>query len=54
MPPALLRCLPLALLAAAALWLRTHELDRRPMHADEANQGVKTGELVEAGRRASR
>lgn len=52
MPPALLRCLPLALLAAAALWLRTHELDRRPMHADEANQGVKTGELVEAGRYA--
>lgn len=52
MPPALLRCLPLALLAAAALWLRTHALDQRPMHADEANQGVKTGELVEAGRYA--
>ena len=52
MPPALLRCLPLALLAAAALWLRTHDLDQRPMHADEANQGVKTGELVEAGRYA--
>ncbi len=52
MPPALLRCLPLALLAAVALWLRTHDLARRPMHADEANQGVKTGELVEAGRYA--
>ena len=52
MPPALLRCLPLALLAALALWLRTHDLARRPMHADEANQGVKTGELVEAGRYA--
>jgi hypothetical protein len=39
-------------LAAAALWLRTHDLDQRPMHADEANQGVKTGELVEAGRYA--
>lgn len=52
MPPALPRCLPLALLAAVALWLRTHDLDRRPMHADEANQGVKTGELVEAGRYA--
>ncbi len=52
MPPALLRCLPLALLAAAALWLRTHDLALRPMHADEANQGVKTGELVEAGRYA--
>jgi uncharacterized protein (TIGR03663 family) len=51
-PSALLRCLPLALLAAAALWLRTHDLARRPMHADEANQGVKTGELVEAGRYA--
>lgn len=51
-PPAFLRCLPLALLAAAALWLRTHELARRPMHADEGNQGVKTGELVEAGRYA--
>ncbi|MFZ9745636.1 MAG: flippase activity-associated protein Agl23 [Opitutaceae bacterium] len=52
MPPALLRCLPLALLAAAAFWLRTDDLASRPMHADEANQGVKTGELVEAGRYA--
>lgn len=41
--------MPLALIAAVALWVRTHELDRRPMHADEANQAVKTGELLEAG-----
>lgn len=43
---------PLALIALAALWLRTHDLGRRPMHADEANQGVKTGELLESGRYA--
>jgi uncharacterized protein (TIGR03663 family) len=29
--------------------LRTCELSRRPMHADEANQAVKTGELLETG-----
>lgn len=46
------RWLPLALVALAALWLRTHDLDRRPMHADEANQAVKTGELLEHGRYA--
>jgi uncharacterized protein (TIGR03663 family) len=46
------RWLPLALVALAALWLRTHDLARRPMHADEANQAVKTGELVEHGRYA--
>ena len=40
---------PLALITLAALWLRIHDLGRRPMHADEANQGVKTGELLEAG-----
>jgi uncharacterized protein (TIGR03663 family) len=44
-----LRWLPLALVALTALWLRTHDLDRRPMHADEANQGVKTGHLLETG-----
>lgn len=49
MPPVLLRWLPLALIAVAAFWLRTHDLARRPMHADEANQAVKTGELLEAG-----
>ncbi len=46
------RWLPLALVAAAALWLRTHDLGRRPMHADEANQAVKFGELLEHGRYA--
>jgi uncharacterized protein (TIGR03663 family) len=46
------RWLPLALVALAALCLRTHELARRPMHADEANQAVKTGELLEHGRYA--
>ncbi len=38
------------MLAALALGLRTADLTRRPMHADEANQGVKTGELLEHGR----
>lgn len=44
-----LRWLLLVLIAGAALWLRTHELARRPMHADEANQAVKLGELIESG-----
>jgi uncharacterized protein (TIGR03663 family) len=43
------RWLPLALVALAAFWLRTDDLARRPMHADEANQAVKTGELLETG-----
>lgn len=43
------RGLPLVVVAAVALWLRTHELARRPMHADEANQAVKFGELLEHG-----
>jgi uncharacterized protein (TIGR03663 family) len=46
----LLRWLSLAVIALGAFWLRTHELARRPMHADEANQAVKTGELLESGR----
>jgi len=46
------RWLPLALVALAALWLRTHDLARRPMHADEANQAVKFGTLLESGRYA--
>lgn len=37
------------MIALFALWIRTHDLDVRTMHADEANQGVKTGELLEAG-----
>lgn len=48
----LFRWLPLALITLAALWLRTHDLARRPMHADEANQAVKLGELLETGRYA--
>jgi len=48
----LLRWLPLALVVVAAGWLRTHDLARRPMHADEANQAVKLGELLDAGRYA--
>lgn len=47
--PRLLRWLPLALVLLGAFWLRTRELDRRPMHADEANQAVKLGELLDAG-----
>ena len=49
---ALLRWLPLAVITFASLWLRTRDLDRRPMHADEANQAVKLGELLDAGRYA--
>lgn len=47
MLPVLQRWLPLALLVALALGLRIWDLDRRPMHADEANQAVKAGELLE-------
>ena len=43
------RWLPLVLIATAALWLRTTELSRRPMHADEANQAVKLGQLLDTG-----
>jgi len=46
------RWLPLALVASAALWLRTYDHAARPMHADEANQAVKFGELLEHGRYA--
>jgi uncharacterized protein (TIGR03663 family) len=52
MPDLLRRWLPLALVVFFALWLRTHDLAARPMHADEANQAVKTGELLEHGRYA--
>ncbi len=47
--PRLIRWLPLALVVIGAFWLRTRELERRPMHADEANQAVKLGELLDAG-----
>lgn len=43
---------PLALVALVAGWLRFHELAARPMHADEANQAVKFGALLESGRYA--
>src|ERR1019366_2803831 len=52
MPQTLSRWLPLALLAAAAFCWRGWDLAARPMHADEANQAVKAGELLESGRYA--
>lgn len=52
MPDLARRWWPLLFVVLAALWLRTHELDQRPMHWDEANQAVKAGELVEKGRYA--
>jgi len=51
-PKTLSRWLPLALLTLAALALRTRDLAARPMHADEANQAVRAGELLESGRYA--
>ncbi len=47
MPHLLQRWLPLALIACFAFGLRVWDLDRRPMHADEANQAVKAGQLLE-------
>lgn len=47
MPPSVQRWLTLALLASLALGVRVWQLDQRPMHADEANQAVKTGQLLE-------
>lgn len=44
------RRLILALIVGAACWLRVADLGSRPMHADEANQAVKAGELLESGR----
>lgn len=41
--------LVVAVVAAAALGLRLLELDRRPMHGDEANQAHRTGVLFERG-----
>ncbi|MBI2497322.1 MAG: TIGR03663 family protein [Opitutae bacterium] len=40
----------LAVIALVALTVRSADLARRPMHADEANQAVKAGELLESGR----
>ena len=39
----------LAVLIAAAFWLRLADLGARPMHADEANQAVRLGQLLETG-----
>lgn len=39
-----------ALAVAGGAALRVRDLDRRPMHTDEAVQAVKTGELLESGR----
>jgi uncharacterized protein (TIGR03663 family) len=52
MSQSLPRWLPLALIALAALVWRGWGLAARPMHADEANQAVKAGELLEGGRYA--
>ncbi len=41
---------PFLLIGLAAFFLRTFDLARRPMHADEANQAVKLGLLLETGR----
>jgi len=38
-----------ALVFLCALFLRLHELEARPLHTDEAVQGVKTGRLLEGG-----
>lgn len=52
MPDLARRWWPLLFVVLAALWLRTHDLDQRPMHWDEANQAVKAGELIQKGRYA--
>jgi len=39
----------IALIAAAALATRRVELDKRPMHGDEANQALKAGQLLTSG-----
>ncbi len=51
-PSSLLRLALLLAILAGALWLRTRDVSARVMHADEANQAVKLGELLEAGRYA--
>ncbi|HVZ65574.1 MAG TPA: flippase activity-associated protein Agl23 [Lacunisphaera sp.] len=47
--PRVLDGLLLAVVLAVALALRVVDLGRRPMHADEANQAVKVGRLLEGG-----
>ncbi len=43
------RWIGLAMIVAVAAWLRLADLADRPMHADEANQAVKLGHLLEGG-----
>ena len=38
------------LVVVLAGWLRFSQLDARPMHGDEANQGIRFGKLLETGR----
>jgi uncharacterized protein (TIGR03663 family) len=45
----LVRSLALGGILIVAGWLRLHDLGSRPMHADEANQAVKLGALLERG-----
>jgi uncharacterized protein (TIGR03663 family) len=52
MPRTLPSWLPLVLLTLVAFGWRAWDLAVRPMHADEANQAVKAGELLESGRYA--
>ncbi|MCR6657287.1 MAG: phospholipid carrier-dependent glycosyltransferase [Opitutus sp.] len=47
MPRLATHWLPLVVVTALGLWLRVHDLDVRPMHADEANQAVKAGLLLQ-------
>lgn len=49
MSAVLRRWLPLIVVTAVALWLRTSNLAHRPMHADEANQALKFAELLQDG-----
>jgi len=47
--PLVARWICLGIVVVVAAWLRVHDLDSRPMHADEANQAVKLGALLEQG-----
>ena len=40
----------LLLVTGAGLWFRTHEMDLRPVHHDEANQMLKFSRLLEKGK----
>jgi len=47
--PLVARWICLGVVVVVAAWLRVHDLGNRPMHADEANQAVKLGALLERG-----